>query len=121
NAQTGIDKLTGHFLGWAVGDYDNDGYDDIYISAYRGGLLLHNEGGGAEERRSGGAGDHQPSTINHQRLFRDVTKEAGISPQPWGTSCSFADLDGDGYLDLFVCNYVAFGPRSKEFCPVRGI
>ena len=47
--ETGLDKLSGHFLGCAVGDYDNDGYPDIYISAYRGGVLLHNESARADE------------------------------------------------------------------------
>ena len=58
-------RCTGHFLGCAVGDYDNDGYDDLYISGYRTGLLLHNEEG---------------------KGFRDVTQAAGLKPQPWGTS-----------------------------------
>src|SRR5579862_9525797 len=62
--ETGLDKLSGHFLGCAVGDYDNDGYDDLYISGWHTGLLLHNE-----------AGKH----------FRDVTREMGLAPQPWGT------------------------------------
>ncbi len=88
----GLDKLTGHFLGCAVGDYDNDGFADIYISAYRGGVLLHNEAG---------------------KRFQDMTASAGIAPQPWGTSCTFADLDGDGKLDLYICNYVAFGPQTQ--------
>ncbi|MDQ2731316.1 MAG: VCBS repeat-containing protein, partial [Armatimonadota bacterium] len=83
--QTGLDKISGSFLGCAVGDYDNDGWDDLYISAYRGGVLLHNENG---------------------KGFRDVTHEAGIAPQPWGTSCAFADVDNDGKLDLYIANYV---------------
>ncbi len=98
--QTGLDKLSGHFLGCAVGDYDNDGYDDIYISAYRGGLLLHNEQG---------------------KSFADVTKKAALPAQPWGTSCSFTDIDGDGKLDLFVGNYVQFGPNtSPQLCEYSG-
>ncbi len=82
---TGLDTLRGHFLGCAVGDYDNDGYDDIYISGYQTGLLLHNESG---------------------RHFRDVTKEAGIKPQPFGTTCAFGSFDGGRYPDLCICNYV---------------
>jgi hypothetical protein len=95
---TGLDTLHGHFLGCAVGDYDNDGYDDLYISAYRGGILLHNEGG---------------------KRFRDVTAEAGIRPQPWGSSAAFADIDGDGKLDLYICNYLKFGPSSPQHCTLN--
>jgi enediyne biosynthesis protein E4 len=90
----GLDRLSGHFLGCAVGDYDNDGYDDLYISGYRSGALLHNENG---------------------KRFRDVTRTAGLKPQPWGTSCGFSDLDGDGLLDLFLCNYVEFGPDPSRY------
>ena len=86
---TGLDTLRGHFLGCAVGDYDNDGYDDLYLSGYRTGLLLHNEGG---------------------KRFRDVTQEAGLTPQPWGTSAAFGDVDGDGRLDLYVAGYVDYDP-----------
>src|SRR5579883_3473247 len=94
--EMGLDKFRGHFLGCAVGDYDNDGYDDIYLSAYRGGALLHNEGG---------------------KGFKDVTKEAGIAPQPWGSSAAFADIDGDGKLDLYIGNYAVFGPNDgPELC-----
>ena len=89
----GLDSLKGHFLGCAVGDYDNDGYDDIYLSGYRTGLLLHNEKG---------------------KSFRDVTARAGLKPQPWGTSCAWGDIDGDGRLDLFVCGYVKFDPADPH-------
>lgn len=96
----GLDKFTGRFLGCAVGDYDNDGYDDISLTGYRTGLLLHNEGG---------------------RKFTDVTAWAGLKPQPWGAACAWADVDGDGRLDLFVGNYVQFDPaRDRRFCDHEG-
>lgn len=88
----------GWWMGCAVGDYDNDGFDDLYLSAYRGGVLLHNEGG---------------------KAFRDVTKQAGIAPQPWGTACTFGDYDNDGRLDLYIGNYVKFGPDSVQLCKVK--
>ena len=90
--ETGLAALRGEFLGVAVGDYDGDGRDDLYLSAYRGGALLHNEGG---------------------KAFREVSKEAGLAPQAWGTSCVFADFDGDGRLDLYIGNYIAFGPKTE--------
>ena len=68
--QTGLDVLHGDFRGCAAADYDNDGFEDLYLSAYRGGALLHNCGG---------------------RRFIDVTAASGIKPQPWGTSCAFFD------------------------------
>src|SRR5690349_11257391 len=72
----GIDRLSGHFLGCAAGDTDGDGFVDLYVSAYRGGLLLHNEGG---------------------RRFRDVTAGSGLAPQPWGTSCALTEtVPGSG-------------------------
>ena len=87
--------LSDHFLGCAVGDYDNDGFPDIYLSAYNGGRLLHNVQG---------------------KRFDDVTERAGLPKQPWGTSCAFFDANGDGLLDLYIGNYVAFGPGSTRLC-----
>ncbi len=100
SAATGLDQFKGHFLGCAVGDYDNDGYDDLYISGYHTGILLHNE---------------------HGCRFRNVTMAMDLTPQPWGTSCSFADLDGDGYLDLFVCNYLTFNAATPQLCKQSNI
>jgi len=96
----GLSGLRGHFLGCAVGDYDNDGFADVYVSGYRTGLLLHNAGG---------------------RRFEDVTREAGLGPQPWGTSAAFGDVDSDGRLDLYVCNYVRFDPtKDQRLCMFQG-
>ena len=98
--ETGLDTLRGHFLGCAVGDYDNDGYDDLYLSGYHTGILLHNE---------------------HGKGFRDVTREAGLTSQPWGTSCAFADIDNDGRLDLYVGNYVLFDKTTPQLCAISSI
>ncbi|HEV2472706.1 MAG TPA: VCBS repeat-containing protein [Chthonomonadales bacterium] len=90
-----LNGLHGRFLGCEVGDYDHDGDEDIYLTAYHGGALLHNEAG---------------------KRFKDVTKYAGIKPQSWGTSAAFADIDGDGLLDLYVADYVQFDSRSAQAC-----
>ena len=78
-------------------------------------MLLHNEGSALTP---------DPSPNNRRgetRLFKDVTVPAGLQSQPWGTSCGFADLDGDGYLDLYVANYVAFDANTKpRLCPEQG-
>src|SRR5215813_6474158 len=71
-------------MGVAVADYDNDGKEDVYITALEGDRLFHNEGGGK---------------------FRDVTKASGIANANFGTSAAFVDYDKDGKLDLFVANY----------------
>lgn len=93
----GLDKLRGHFLGCAVGDYDNDGYDDVYVSGWHTGLLLHNDAG---------------------KRFTDVTQKAGLKSQPWGTSAAFADLTNNGKLDLYVGNYIQFDPAvDRRLCP----
>jgi len=94
-------------FGVAVGDYDNDGYEDVYITYLDGGVLYHNNGNGT---------------------FTDVTAKAGVgNGGRWGTSAAFGDYDNDGRLDLYVTNYVdldlnhlpAFG--SGPFCQYRGI
>ena len=73
-------------MGVAIGDYDNDGWSDVFLSAVGTDRLFHNE----------------------QGKFRDVTEQAGVagSDQEWGTSCGWFDCDNDGDLDLFVGNYV---------------
>lgn len=118
--ETGLSRLSGHFLGCAVGDYDNDGYPDIYLTAYRGGALLHNESRVQSRELRGTMDRSRLSTLN-SRLFREVTSGSGIPSQPWSTSASFTDIDGDGKLDLYICNYVQFGPKTiPQLCPYAG-
>jgi enediyne biosynthesis protein E4 len=77
----------GYGMGAAVGDYDNDGYEDLYVTAYGGNRLYHNNGNGT---------------------FTDVTEKAGVGGSGWSTSAAWVDLDGDGYLDLVVLRYVTW-------------
>jgi enediyne biosynthesis protein E4 len=83
---SGLD-LSCYGMGVAIGDYDNDGLDDVFLTAVGGCHLFHNEG---------------------QGKFRDVTLEAGVggSSNDWSTAAAFLDYDNDGKLDLFVGNYV---------------
>ena len=74
----------GYGMGVAVGDYDNDGNEDLYVTAYGGNRLYHNNGDGT---------------------FTDVTAKAGVGGSGWSTSAAWADLDGDGLLDLVVLRY----------------
>jgi enediyne biosynthesis protein E4 len=76
---------TGYGMGVAVGDYDNDGYEDLYVTAYGGNRLYHNNGNGT---------------------FSDVTEKAGVQGSGWATSAAWVDLDGDGLLDLIVLRYL---------------
>ncbi|MFP5227579.1 MAG: CRTAC1 family protein [Acidobacteriota bacterium] len=75
----------GYGMGVAVGDYDNDGYEDLFITSLGGNHLYHNNGNGT---------------------FTDVTAKAGVAGDGWSTSAAWVDLDGDGYLDLVVLRYV---------------
>ena len=75
----------GYGMGVAVGDYDNDGYEDLFVTGFGGNHLYHNNGNGT---------------------FTDVTAKAGVGGSGWSTSAAWVDLDGDGYLDLVVLRYL---------------
>ncbi len=78
--------------GCCVGDYDNDGFDDLFVSYFGRNVLYHNNGDGT---------------------FTDVSEKAGVGGSGrWGAGCCFLDYDRDGYLDLFVANYVNFDPEK---------
>jgi hypothetical protein len=83
-------------MGLAVGDYDNDGHSDLFVTAYGSSTLYHNEGDGT---------------------FRDVTAKAGVDNRRWGCSTTFLDYDRDGSLDLFVSNYLDFDPDKEGSYP----
>jgi enediyne biosynthesis protein E4 len=97
SAGSGLD-FAGHGMGVAVGDWDNDGRLDLYLSQYGGGRLFRNRGDGK---------------------FEDVTDRFGVALPRWGTSCAFVDFDRDGWLDLAVANYVDYDP-SKPCIDGRG-
>ncbi len=89
-AKAGLTR-SGWGQGCCVGDYDNDGFDDLFVSYFGRNLLYHNNGNGT---------------------FTDVSEKAGVagSAERWGAGCCFLDYDRDGRLDLFVANYVNFDP-----------
>jgi hypothetical protein len=86
-------------LGVTVADYDNDGRNDVYITALEGDRLFHNDGGGR---------------------FTDVTAAAGIANASFGTSAAWVDFDRDGQLDLFVANYVQWTAAGDLWCSLDG-
>ncbi len=97
--QAGLD-VEMYGMGCAVGDYDNDGYDDIYITAIDGSHLFHNLGNGR---------------------FEDVTKRAGVSSPGFATSAAWVDYDNDGRLDLVVDHYVDWSIATDQTCSLDGI
>ena len=87
----------GHYgQGAAVGDFDNDGYPDLYVTGYGRAILYHNNGNGT---------------------FTDVTAKAGVADEgQWSTSAGWFDYDKDGYLDLVVANYLNWNPKNNIWC-----
>ncbi|HLW84606.1 MAG TPA: CRTAC1 family protein [Candidatus Sulfotelmatobacter sp.] len=98
---------TGWGQGVCVGDYDNDGWEDLYVTYYGKNRLYHNQGG----------------------VFSEVAEKAGVagSGKAWGTGCAFVDYDRDGRLDLMVANYVDFdlssapAPGERPTCIWKGV
>jgi hypothetical protein len=91
----------GHYgQGVAVGDFDNDGYPDLYVTGYGRAILYHN---------------------NHDGTFTDVTAKAGVADDgQWSTSAGWFDYDKDGWLDLVVTNYIEWTPKNNLWCGDRG-
>jgi enediyne biosynthesis protein E4 len=83
-------------MGVAVGDYDNDGNEDLFLPALGSSALYHNRGDGR---------------------FTDVTKAAGVASTGFSTSAAWVDFDRDGRLDLFVCSYCRWTPEGNQVCP----
>lgn len=85
----------GYGMGVAVGDYDNDGREDLYVTAYPRNKLYHNEG---------------------NCTFRDVTDTAGVAGSGWSSSAAFVDIDNDGLLDLIVARYLDWSFDNNPYC-----
>lgn len=105
--QAGLAGPAGWGQGVCVGDYDNDGWEDIYVTYYGKNRLYH----------------------NHNGVFTEVAEKAGVAGngKQWGTGCAFLDYDRDGYLDLVVANYVDFdlaaapAPGEHPNCVWKGV
>jgi hypothetical protein len=93
--QAGINN-SARGMGLAVGDYDNDGWADLYLTGYGGSRLYHN---------------------NRNGTFTELAETAKVTNVgKWGTSAAWFDADADGWLDLFVCNYLDFDPAGNTHC-----
>jgi hypothetical protein len=85
-------------MGVAAGDYDNDGFEDLYVTGFGSNTLYRNNGAGA---------------------FTDVTKTAGVTADGWSASAGFFDYDNDGKLDIFVTRYVDWSFKNNRYCGER--
>jgi hypothetical protein len=98
--KAGVDRISTYGMGAAAADYDNDGFQDLFITGYPTSTLFHNNGDGT---------------------FTDVTGHAGVANSgKWGASAAWFDYDRDGFLDLFVCNYVKFSYSDEKRCEMAG-
>lgn len=91
-------KGTGYGMGVAVGDYDNDGFEDLLVTNFGNVILYHNNGNGT---------------------FTDVTPKSGLRTSGWMSSAGFFDYDNDGKLDLFICRYLDWNFSKNKFCGSR--
>jgi hypothetical protein len=98
--KSGLGSVEMYGMGVAIGDYNNDGYDDIFVTALGQNHLFRNNGNGT---------------------FTDVTKQAGLwGPNEFSTGAAWVDYDRDGHLDLVVANYVAWSPATDIYCTLDG-
>lgn len=91
---------TGYGVGCAVGDFDNDGDLDLYVTNFGPNVFYRNNGDGT---------------------FVEVSVNAGVANTQWGTSCAFADVDNDSFLDLYIANYADYVVEKDKRCVIRGI
>jgi hypothetical protein len=97
--EVGLDQPVFYTHGAAVGDYDRDGWPDLLVTGWGQLALYHNEPDGKGGRR-----------------FRDVTQQAGLPEGLWSTSAAWADLDGDGFPDLYICQYADWSFANNPAC-----
>jgi hypothetical protein len=117
-AQTGLDTISFYTHGAAVTDYDNDGWPDLLVTGWHHLALFHNE-------------PVDPKDAAKGRKLVEVSKQAGLPDGLWTTSAAWGDLDGDGYADLYVCQYVDWGfdrnhpldckydGKTRDVCPPK--
>ncbi len=101
---SGLDSYTGYGMGVSIADYDNDGWPDVYITAYGGNHLFKN---------------------NRNGTFTEVTHVAGVADTegkifPWPLSSAWGDFDNDGHLDLFICHYASWSIPLDKPCLLEG-
>jgi len=101
--QVGLDQIAFYTHGAAVADYDCDGWPDLLVTGYGQMALFHNEPDGKGGRR-----------------FVDVTVKAGLKDDLWSTSAAWADFDGDGFPDLYVCHYTDWSFKKHPKCTPDG-
>ena len=98
-AKAGLDKLNFYGMGVAAADFDNDGYQDLYVTGYPASALYHN---------------------NHDGTFTDVTDKAGVkNAGKWAAGAAWFDYDRDGFLDLIVTNYAQFSFEDPKHCELN--
>src|SRR5215467_5476786 len=100
-AKAGLDKLNFYGMGVAAADFDNDGYQDLYVTGYPASALYHN---------------------NHDGTFTDVTDKAGVkNAGKWAAGAAWFDYDRDGFLDLIVTNYAQFSFEDAKHCELNRV
>ena len=100
-AKAGVDRVTFYGMGVSAADYDNDGFNDLYITGFPASALFHNNGNGT---------------------FTDVTDKAGVkNAGRWGASAAWFDYDRDGLLDLVVTNYAQISFDNPKNCELNGV